>query len=50
MYGILLTVNPIFHFFIFIKIPRFITKYVVYLYIKFCISHLQNHESSTKYK
>lgn len=40
MYGILLTVNPIFHFFIFIKIPRFISKYVVYIYIKVCVSHL----------
>ncbi len=50
MYGILLTANPIFHFFIFIKIPRFISKYVIYLYIKVCLSHLQNHEYSTRCK
>ena len=50
MYGILLIANPIFYFFIFIKMPRFISKYVIYLYIKSCISHLQNHESSTRYK
>ena len=50
MYGILLTANPIFYFFIFIKMPRFISKYVIYLYIKVCLSHLQNHESLTMYE
>lgn len=50
MHEILLTANPIFYFFIFIKMPRFISKYVVYLYIKVCLSHLQNHESSTRCK
>lgn len=40
MYGILLSARPIIYFFIFIKMPRFISKYVVYLYIKSCVSHL----------